>query len=275
MKRRLIVMRHAKSSWDNDVQTDHERLLDQRGRRDAPAIARRLFELDWLPKLVISSDAQRTRETFELIRLTLSEIAPATTLDVVFTGALYLAGMPDIRVQLSQVDDEVDSVLVLGHNPGWEAAVSWLSGASIAMTTANAALLEGAGDRWSDAIASPDSWQLLEVLRPKENLGNTLAACHNVLSRNGLRARPLGSLRGYFFSGTQYNGSHALACVCALHGHFPLEFDARDRQCHRAAQINRQPMIERQSTFACRPRYEKKTPLRRLCIINSPRVLPP
>ncbi len=168
MKRRLIVMRHAKSSWEDGVQTDHQRPLNRRGRRDAPAIARRLAEIGWVPHLVISSDSQRTRETFELISEPLSEHNRPAPLDVVFTGSLYLSGLPDIRMQLSQVPDEVDSVLVLGHNPGWEAAVDWLCGASVMMTTANAALLEGAGDCWSDALASPRSWKLHSVLRPKE-----------------------------------------------------------------------------------------------------------
>ena len=64
MKRRLIVMRHAKSSWKDPGQTDHERPLNGRGRRSAPLVAARLAELGWAPTRVHSSDAARTVETW-------------------------------------------------------------------------------------------------------------------------------------------------------------------------------------------------------------------
>ena len=59
MERRLIVMRHAKSSWKNESLRDHERPLNKRGRRDAPRIGEELASLGWVPQRVISSDATR------------------------------------------------------------------------------------------------------------------------------------------------------------------------------------------------------------------------
>ena len=64
MRRRIIVMRHAKSSWKSGARDDHARPLNKRGRRDAPRIAARLAELGWVPERVISSDSERTRQTW-------------------------------------------------------------------------------------------------------------------------------------------------------------------------------------------------------------------
>ena len=60
MQRRLMVMRHAKSSWKSQVPTDHERPLNERGRRDAARVGKRLAELGWVPDFVVSSDSRRT-----------------------------------------------------------------------------------------------------------------------------------------------------------------------------------------------------------------------
>ena len=65
--KRLIVMRHAKSDWGTNAPTDHARPLNKRGQRDAPRVAQRLVELDWLPQYIVSSDSTRTRETYELM----------------------------------------------------------------------------------------------------------------------------------------------------------------------------------------------------------------
>ena len=64
MTRRLIVMRHAESSWDSSMGSDHERTLNERGRKDAPRVGAALVQKGWIPELVLSSDAQRTSETF-------------------------------------------------------------------------------------------------------------------------------------------------------------------------------------------------------------------
>ena len=62
MQRRLMLMRHAKSSWKSQVPTDHERPLNERGRRDAARVGKRLAKLGWLPDVVVGSDSRRTEE---------------------------------------------------------------------------------------------------------------------------------------------------------------------------------------------------------------------
>jgi len=163
MSLRLIVMRHAKSSWDSDAPTDHARPLNKRGRRDAPRIAARLVEIGWTPQQVLSSDAQRTRETFELMSEVFDPAPP-----VEFLSSLYHAGPRDVVYSAAELAASIEVAMVLGHNPGWQTTVAWLSGEQIVMTTANAALLECHGESWPDALRSRGQWTLQEVLRPKE-----------------------------------------------------------------------------------------------------------
>lgn len=163
MHRRLIVMRHAKSAWGTDALTDHARPLNKRGRRDAPLIGQRLAELQWHPQLVLSSDSQRTQETYRLLCEGLGQ-----DVQVRFMPSLYAASTAELTAELSAIDDDITSVLALGHNPGWEDAVEWFSGESIRMTTSNAALLEGSGSNWGAAVGNSGVWNLCDVLRPKE-----------------------------------------------------------------------------------------------------------
>lgn len=161
---RLIVMRHAKSDWDSNAPTDHARPLNRRGRRDAPRVAQCLKDRNWIPDLVLSSDAQRTSETWERMGEVLGDHLP-----VEFLPSLYHAGHEEISEALCTVDtDRVGCVLVLGHNPGWQSAVSWLSGASVHMTTANAALLQCTRADWPSVAYQQSAWQFVDIIRPKE-----------------------------------------------------------------------------------------------------------
>jgi phosphohistidine phosphatase len=164
MERRLIVMRHAKSAWETDG-PDHERPLNKRGRRDAPRIGEHLRELGWVPERVLSSDALRTRETWELMKAELGRGAPEVV--PTFTRELYLCSVAQVCALLGHVADTVRTVMVLGHNPTWEELVGRLTGTLEPMATCNAALLEIDADSWALA-AQMDHWKLHEVVRPKE-----------------------------------------------------------------------------------------------------------
>ena len=161
MQRRLIVMRHADSAWDTGPGSDHERVLTSRGRHEAPKIAQALTARGWKPDAVLSSDARRTQETWEEMSRGFDG-APEPT----FTRALYHAGLEAVWEAAHAVGPELRTLLVLGHNPGWEQAVHRLTGQPESMTPANAALLEGSGDDWPAALEG--RWRLVEVLRPGE-----------------------------------------------------------------------------------------------------------
>lgn len=163
MKRQLILLRHAKSSWKHDL-PDHERPLNKRGRRDAPRIGAAIAELGWVPERVVCSTAARTRET---LRRVIDQLSPLP--EITFDERLYLGDLAEIRGALDALPAELGRVMVVGHNPGWEDAVEQLSGIPTRITTCNAALLEGAGGSWGAALQG--AWDLVDVLRPRPPKG--------------------------------------------------------------------------------------------------------
>ena len=107
MTLQLILMRHAKSSWDDPVAADFDRPLNGRGRRSAKALGHWLRQRGWLPDRVLCSSARRTRETLDGLRLE----AGAEYLD-----ALYHAGEEEMLACLRRAGGT--RVLMIGHNPG-------------------------------------------------------------------------------------------------------------------------------------------------------------
>ncbi len=110
--KRVLLMRHAKSSWDNHLQTDHERPLNERGKLDAHNMAKYIIEKGFLPELMLVSDSVRTRETRELIMPFLPAISTQ------FSALLYMASAQTIVDHIKNTDNLLDTVLVLAHNPG-------------------------------------------------------------------------------------------------------------------------------------------------------------
>jgi phosphohistidine phosphatase len=161
MSKRLIIMRHAKSSWSSGAASDHQRPLNKRGRRAAPLVGARLRDLGWIPDLVIASDSERTRETWRRMQAQFPN-----TIEERYSRNFYHGGLNAIASACASLADDVSIVLVLGHNPGWEGAVAKLSGQWERMTTANAALLESAARDWPGAMEA--GWTLVDILRPKE-----------------------------------------------------------------------------------------------------------
>ena len=167
MECRLVLMRHAKSSWHSDAADDHARPLNDRGRRDAPRVAERLRELDWLPDFVLSSDAVRTRETWQLMAEALAPDEASARIAVCWLPELYLGGIGALQHALEQHAGTARTVLALGHNPGWEQAASFLTGIGIDMSTAHACLLRASAPSWKVAVSSHAGWELVEHVRPR------------------------------------------------------------------------------------------------------------
>jgi len=109
MPRHLILMRHAKSSWDAPALDDHDRPLNRRGRRAAKALGGWMRERGWMPDEVLCSTAARTRET-------LARLALPGDIGVQYRSALYLANPEAMLETLRSATGAC--VLVLGHNPG-------------------------------------------------------------------------------------------------------------------------------------------------------------
>jgi phosphohistidine phosphatase len=121
--RRLLLLRHAKSSWSDSGLADHDRPLSSRGRRAATAVRDHLEQLATLPGLVLCSSAARTVETLDLIR-------PALPPDVAveIEPALYGASADELLARLRRVPATVRCALLIGHNPGIESLAALLAG---------------------------------------------------------------------------------------------------------------------------------------------------
>jgi phosphohistidine phosphatase len=108
----LHLLRHAKSSWDDDAD-DHARPLSKRGRESARLIGADLPKAIGSIDLVLCSSAQRTRETAELA---LTGLTPSPT--ILFEDGLYLATQETLMQRLRELDERIGSIMIIGHNPG-------------------------------------------------------------------------------------------------------------------------------------------------------------
>ena len=151
MVRRLIVMRHAKSSWKDPNLDDHERPLNKRGRGDAPMVADAIFDRGWIPDLILVSSSKRTLQTLEGMSHRMGK-APFEV-----RSGIYHATVIDLMEELGDMLDN-GTTMIIGHNPGSEILVNHLSGEWHTMPTATAVLL----------LHSGSSWSVEAVIRPKE-----------------------------------------------------------------------------------------------------------
>ncbi|MFC5722440.1 SixA phosphatase family protein [Streptomyces gamaensis] len=119
--RRIVLLRHAKAEWSEE--SDHERPLAERGRKDAPVAGRWLAGSGIIPDLTLCSTAARTRETWKLVAHELPD-RPRT----IYEDRLYEASLGELIALLNTVSDEVADLLLVGHNPGMHALADALAG---------------------------------------------------------------------------------------------------------------------------------------------------
>jgi phosphohistidine phosphatase len=169
--KRLYLLRHAKSSWDDPTLADRDRPLAPRGRRAAKAMAGHLKHEGIAPDLVFCSPSTRTRQTLSRVEPVLRGNA-----DVRIEPRLYAASATGLIEVLHEVPEEVGSVMLIGHNPAiQDLALSLARGGSeiervrSKFPTAALATLEFNGG-WREL--EPGSAQLASFAKPKELVGN-------------------------------------------------------------------------------------------------------
>eukprot|EP00245_Coleochaete_scutata_P005295 TRINITY_DN18747_c0_g1_i1.p1 TRINITY_DN18747_c0_g1~~TRINITY_DN18747_c0_g1_i1.p1 ORF type:complete len:285 (+),score=43.92 TRINITY_DN18747_c0_g1_i1:31-885(+) len=172
LQRRLILLRHAKSSWADPSLRDHDRPLSKRGRRGASSVAQKLQQLGWIPDIILCSNSARTRETLEVM---MNEVPLFRKAVVRFLGSYYTVAAMDgetakhLQETVSQFTEQgTGCVMCMGHNRGWEEAASEFAGQQVELKTANAALLESAGGTWQEAFvqAGEGGWSLQGLVTP-------------------------------------------------------------------------------------------------------------
>lgn len=114
----LMLLRHAKSSWDHRDLEDADRPLAARGRTAAPLLGRYISRHNLMPDLVMCSSARRAQQTWELVSAEWDQTSPQTAQLLEMRSSLYLAGLGEMQTMLRRADNHARTIMIIGHNPG-------------------------------------------------------------------------------------------------------------------------------------------------------------
>jgi len=163
MQRVLTLVRHAKSSWDQVGLSDCDRALNNRGLKDAPEMGRRLADAGYAVDTIIASPAIRAITTAEIIA---NEIGFSAQ-QIVQDAKIYNANIDALIELVASFDNNVNSVMLVGHNPGFTVLCNYLSDARIDnMPTCSIAQITFNANSWE--TISEHSGELIEFDYPKK-----------------------------------------------------------------------------------------------------------
>lgn len=164
--KKLYLARHAKSSWDYPELTDFERPLNKRGRRDAPYIGKVLNDMNVMPDLILSSPAIRAYYTARTIAGRIGyPLEEVETSEIIYENdAAQIIGL------IQSLDDEIESLMIFGHNPSLTSINNYLSNKRINnIPTCAIVCLEFNTDNWSNV--KTDSGKFIFYEYPKKYFG--------------------------------------------------------------------------------------------------------
>ena len=157
----LLILRHAKSSWDDDSLADHDRPLNTRGKRAAHRMGRLLDDENLWPDVILSSTAERAATTTQRVTE-----AGGFAGETCYVRELYGAGPHDLVEIVRELGGEAGSVMIVAHNPGLEDLVQQMTGEYHRLPTAALVRILVPIENWRDLEA--DGGTLAGVWRPKE-----------------------------------------------------------------------------------------------------------
>jgi phosphohistidine phosphatase len=166
-QRELFILRHAKSDWESEAETDFDRPLAKRGNKDAPAMGKWMKKQKLLPDHIVSSPAERAKQTIYAVTKEL-DIAKK---HVHFDKKIYMGNLEVLLKVLAECPQKAKTVMLVGHNPGLDELLQYLvrdpplTGSGKLITTACLA-----------RIALPDDWAhlprhcgtLISITRPRD-----------------------------------------------------------------------------------------------------------
>jgi len=159
----LYILRHAKSSWDDASLADFDRPLNGRGERAAPFMGKLMKKTGLLPDVVLSSPAARAKSTARLAVRSADLDA-----EIKFDDRIYEASPQSLRQVVSEVDNSNLSAMVVGHNPGIEGFIRFLTGENESMPTAALAVIELDIKKWDEVDTGCGELQAL--FRPRDEM---------------------------------------------------------------------------------------------------------
>lgn len=131
-------MRHAKSSWENPGESDFDRTLNERGKKDAPEMAQRIKKKEFNPQLLVCSPAKRTQKTAKIV----AEVLGYSEKNIELETSMYDADISDLLFTIRSLDDDFNRVMMVGHNPGFTGLIGILTSSLIAnLPTSGVALI--------------------------------------------------------------------------------------------------------------------------------------
>ncbi|MGI9035726.1 MAG: SixA phosphatase family protein [Pyrinomonadaceae bacterium] len=154
----LLLLRHAKSSWENADLADFDRPLNSRGLEAAPLAGNIIYDRNLQTDLILSSPAKRAKQTAVLVKET-GQIASK----IQYEEKIYEASPLTLLSVLAEQDDKNEKILLIGHNPGLEDLVKVLTGEAATMQTATLAKINLEIENWKDI--SPNCGALEFVAR--------------------------------------------------------------------------------------------------------------
>ncbi|MBN2746408.1 MAG: histidine phosphatase family protein [Bacteroidales bacterium] len=156
----LYILRHGKSSWDNVGMSDYDRPLLKKGESRTLKVSKYLVKMKLKPDLIISSPAKRAKQTAKII-------AKELNTPLVFDDNLYPGNSLSILDSVYSIDNEINSVIIVGHNPGLTTVVrelmdndlDWLPTSGLAYGTWQT-------DKWTDiSLSRPME---VKIILPKQ-----------------------------------------------------------------------------------------------------------
>jgi len=158
--KKLIIVRHAKSSWSDLLMADIDRPLNERGKRDAPFMAQKLSEsIDGID-LFLVSPAKRAQKTAKKFYQVFSNAQWTNEENI------YEAYVDDLEDVIYSIPDDVNNVILFGHNPGLTMLVNkYYSHSLDNLPTCGIAIISFEGEKWNDFY--PTNAQVVKIIYPK------------------------------------------------------------------------------------------------------------
>ncbi len=159
-------MRHAKSDWSGHSTADFDRPINKRGKKNAKRIGQWMLNNCRLPNVIYSSSAVRAKQTTQLVTESLTEIRSDK---IHYEKGLYLADVDALIEFIQLYKNDVNSLMLVAHNPGLEQLVHFLSNGTNTdftnMTTANLVIFEFPDSNFDPEV---DKGKIVEFIKPKE-----------------------------------------------------------------------------------------------------------
>jgi phosphohistidine phosphatase len=156
-------MRHAKSSWKDAELIDHDRTLNKRGKKDAPRMGKLLRKEKLVSDLILTSSARRARDTAEAVA---DESGYSDKIHTI--PDFYQADLETFFQNLNELSDEINRVLIVGHNPELEEFVETLTGEALTLPTAALVQIELPIQSWRELSTTTEgrlvrAWYAREI----------------------------------------------------------------------------------------------------------------